>query len=131
MGKTYLLDTNIVIYTINGTIKTTESVHLIEAAKKPAILSVISKIELLGWKAPNQKEETDLKTFVNNSLVIGLSENIVNRTIELRRSLKIKLPDAIIAATALENNSILLTRNDSDFSKIPNLTCIDPFIVEF
>ncbi|MEK7257684.1 MAG: PIN domain-containing protein [Bacteroidota bacterium] len=48
---------------------------------------------------------------------------------EIRRQFKsIKLPDAIIAATALTHQLTLLTRNVSDFSKIPGLTVVNPFI---
>ncbi|HIF68842.1 MAG TPA: PIN domain-containing protein [Candidatus Lambdaproteobacteria bacterium] len=51
-----------------------------------------------------------------------LSEHIAERAIKLRSELPIKLPDAVIAATALVLRVPLLTRNHRDFQKIPNLT---------
>jgi predicted nucleic acid-binding protein len=50
----------------------------------------------------------------------------VSRTIEIRKAYRIKLPDAIIAATALVNDYTLVSRNLGDFEKIEGLTVIDP-----
>ena len=52
---------------------------------------------------------------------------LFKKTIEIRRSKKIKLPDAIIAATALVNGLEIISRNKSDFSGITGLVCYDPF----
>ncbi|MBL7776246.1 MAG: type II toxin-antitoxin system VapC family toxin, partial [Saprospiraceae bacterium] len=57
---------------------------------------------------------------------LPLDETVVNRCISLRKAHKIKLPDAIVAATALVHNLSLLTRNESDFRKIPDLKLINP-----
>jgi predicted nucleic acid-binding protein len=51
------------------------------------------------------------------------TDDIKNLTIEIKQSKKIKLPDAIIAATALHLNLPLL-RADKDFRHIPGLTLI-------
>jgi predicted nucleic acid-binding protein len=64
---------------------------------------------------------------VKDSLVLPLTNNIVDKAIEIRRSRKIKLPDAIIAATALAHDYTLISRNDDDFRKIPGLKYINPF----
>jgi predicted nucleic acid-binding protein len=49
------------------------------------------------------------------------------KTIEIRKKYRLKLPDAIIAASALANNHILITNNVADFDKIHKLKVIDPF----
>jgi hypothetical protein len=67
-----------------------------------------------------------LSSFILDSIVFDLREEIVNTTIDLRRKHKIKLPDAIIAATALVYNLILISRNTTDFNNIKNLAVIDP-----
>jgi len=126
MGQTYLLDTNIIIYILNGTLQANQSADLIAASANPIRISVISKMELLGWNAPNQQEAIALKNFVENSIIEALSDDIVDKTIEIKKSKRIKLPDAIIAATALINNHILITRNESDFSSISGLTVVNP-----
>jgi len=63
--------------------------------------------------------------FIDEANIIGLSQAIVNKCIEIRRERKIKTPDAIIAATALVNNLILVT-SDSDFQNISDLQLINP-----
>ena len=56
-----------------------------------------------------------------------VSETILRRAAGLRRVRKIKLGDAIIAATALETDSELVTRNEQDFCGIQGLRVINPF----
>lgn len=59
--------------------------------------------------------------FVDLTNVFPLSDMVVQKTIYLKKNLKIKLPDAIIAATALTHNLILITRNIADFQKVDDL----------
>jgi predicted nucleic acid-binding protein len=51
----------------------------------------------------------------------------VNKTIQLRQKQKIKLPDAIIAATALVNGLALVSNNTKDFKNIPDLELVNPY----
>jgi predicted nucleic acid-binding protein len=76
-------------------------------------LSVISKMELLGFT----KVEQDLRDFVISANVIGIDEEVVDITIDMRRLYKIKLPDAIIAATA-QCYGLTLVTADKDFEKL-------------
>ena len=56
-----------------------------------------------------------------------LDEPTVQQTIRLRQQLRIKLPDAIIAATALTHGLPLLTRNTSDFGAVPGMLVLNPY----
>jgi predicted nucleic acid-binding protein len=85
-------------------------------------LSVINKIELLGFL----KVEQDLIDFVGYSNVCPLDDDIVGKTIDVRRMFKIKLPDAVIAATALHYGFILVTNNTKDFKNIKGIEVINP-----
>ncbi|WP_368670757.1 DUF5615 family PIN-like protein [Algoriphagus sp. AGSA1] len=67
---------------------------------------------------------------MNGSLIINLSDQIVNECIRIRKSSKIKLPDALIASTAITFNYILLTRNTSDFSSLKRLEIINPHLIQ-
>jgi predicted nucleic acid-binding protein len=67
-----------------------------------------------------------LSDFINDADVLDLTESVVNQTIELRKQYKTKLPDAILAATALANGLVLISRNLSDFKNITGLEVIDP-----
>jgi predicted nucleic acid-binding protein len=59
--------------------------------------------------------------------VFNLTEDIILKSIEIRKHYRLKLPDAIIAATAVVNDLILLTRNTSDFEKVAQLRQKDPY----
>jgi predicted nucleic acid-binding protein len=59
-------------------------------------------------------------------VVLPLDEPVIQQTIRLRQQHRVKLPDAIIAATALVHGLPLLTRNTADFSALPGLTLLNP-----
>ena len=92
---------------------------------KDLTVSVITKIETLGFNAPDP-EQKKMVQFINLANILGLSDDIVQQTIDLRKNNKLKTPDAIIAATAIVHNLPLLSRNTKDFKSIPDLTVIDP-----
>ena len=83
-------------------------------------ISVITKIEILRFKTSDTKYQV-LKNFIDETAVFGLNDQVVDKTIEICKTNKIKLPDAIIAATALMYNMCLITRNVSDFRNIIDL----------
>jgi len=120
----YLLDTNAVIYYFKGMQKAVAVFKLIEDANEEVNLSVITKIELLSFD--NEDELKNIDRLLVNSRIFSLDDEIVDKTIEVRRKYKLKLPDAIIAATAMVNNLILVTHNKKDFKKIRGLKIIDP-----
>jgi hypothetical protein len=86
-------------------------------------LSVINKIELLGFSGVEQ----DLVDFVACSNIHPMDNSVVDKTIQLRSLYRIKLPDAIIAASALINNLVLVSRNTKDFKAIENLRVVNPY----
>ncbi len=65
--------------------------------------------------------------FLKYANVITLTDEIADLTIKIRRSSKIKLPDAVIAATSLNDDLILVTRNDKDFRNVQDLEIYNPF----
>jgi len=89
-------------------------------------LSIITEIELLFWKTDFATEQK-VKTFINDSVVLNITPDVIKQCVELRRNKKIKTPDAIIAATALAYEYILITVNEKDFANIPNLKIINPY----
>jgi predicted nucleic acid-binding protein len=90
-------------------------------------ISVITKIEVLGFNLQSGEDYQIVVDFINDNMVYNLDEPIINKTIELRKKYKIKLPDAIIAATALCNDLAIVSRNTDDFKKIKELKIINPF----
>jgi predicted nucleic acid-binding protein len=67
-----------------------------------------------------------METFINGSNLLEINNEVVNKTIAIRKARKISLPDAIIAATAFIYDLILITSNSADFKNIPGLQIIDP-----
>lgn len=68
-----------------------------------------------------------LHNFINDALVIELEQPIKLKTADIRKVHRIKLPDAIIAATAIVYDLTLISRNVVDFSNINGLKIINPW----
>ncbi len=84
-------------------------------------ISVISKIEALAFAPQTEAQKQFFQLvvdFVNNANVYALDDDIIEQTIEVRKTYKSKLPDAIIAATAMNNGLVLVSRNTKDFKTI-------------
>jgi len=90
-------------------------------------LSVVTQMEVLGFNFPSPDEERISNEFVSDLTVLPLSDAVVRQTIAIRKKQRIKLPDAIIGATALVYGLTLVTRNVSDFNSIEGLNVINPF----
>jgi predicted nucleic acid-binding protein len=88
-------------------------------------ISIINKIELLGFSIVTP----EIIEFTDSTNIINLTEDVANQTISLRKKCKIKLPDAIIAATALVYNLTLISRNSRDFDGIDGLEFVNPYIL--
>ncbi|WP_257670442.1 type II toxin-antitoxin system VapC family toxin [Parapedobacter tibetensis] len=123
MGKGYLMDTNAVIDYLGDKLPPKGS-SLMD--KLPITISVVTRIEVLGWYGINEDQLKRLTSFMNDAIIYPLEETYVERTILLRQRNKIKLPDAAIAATALVEGLTLITRNMGDFSNISGLEIINP-----
>lgn len=124
----YLWDTNIVVYYLQQQLTPSAETFLddILSISRPTI-SVITEIELLCWNTITERDATLVRRFLDECLVVELTKDIKHKTATIRKSKKIKLPDAIIAATASIGNFQLLTRNVSDFNTVEGLTLINPF----
>ena len=116
MGKKrYLIDTNIAIEYIGDTLPEKALYFLDSIFDSQFYISVINKIELLGFSSITKEEELKFTELINAAEIIELNENIVTSTINIRKTYKTKLPDAIIAASALFNNLTLITRNTQQY----------------
>jgi predicted nucleic acid-binding protein len=123
----YLLDTNILIYYFADEIPPKELETIEDIFKTSFYISVITRIEFLGWKKHTEKGYEKAKEFISFSKVIYLTKKIADKAINIRREYRIKLPDAVIAATASSKNLTLVTRNDDDFRDIQYLEIYNPF----
>ncbi len=128
MGKqSYLLDTNILIYIEKGISDAVVLDFLSEATVDGTLISVATEIEVLGFVFSSPSGLQRMEELVADTIVLPLDRDTALRAIAVRRERKIKLGDAIIAATALIHNLTLVTNNVKDFTAIDGLTVVNPF----
>ena len=109
----FLIDTNVVLYLLGGRL----------AKPLPSgkyFISVITEIELLSYPSLNFDEEIQIRDLIEKITVISIESNIKELAITFRKEYKLKLPDAIIVATAKSLNAILLT-NDVKLTKLTTI----------
>ena len=127
MGTTTLLDSNIAIYLIKGGLDKHTEQAIRNATASGFNISVISKIELLGFAFPTDDVKIKTERLIAQCSIFPLNDEVVTKTIELRQQYRVKLPDSIIAATAIVHDFTLISRNDKDFSIIKELSYFNPF----
>ncbi len=117
-GTNLLCDTNILLYLLAGDGTIAELLN-----GKKIFISVISEIELLTFKKLSSSEKKLIIELLSDCTVIGLIEDIKKKTIEIRLKNKLKVPDAIIAATSQYLN-IPLVSADKQFRKVKEIDLI-------
>jgi len=122
----YLIDTNAVIDYLGNKLPASGMDFMNTVIDAVPNVSVVTKIEVLGFNAPDPHYQL-LTNFINDATVLDLTNKVVEASIDIRKKHKTKLPDAIIAATALVYDLVLISRNISDFKNIDGLQVIDPY----
>jgi len=110
----YLLDTNILIYYLNGD-KT--AIGFIDKNLKSCAISSITYLEILVYPY-EESEEKEVIEFLELFEIYDVSRAIINKAIQNYRTKKIKMADNLIASTAKFYNLTLVTRNIDDFKNI-------------
>lgn len=117
-GIKVLADTNIFINLSEG--KGDVEPHLVN---KDVFISIVTEIELLGWHKISENEKIFFKALIEDCSLVELIPQIKDLTIRIKQQHRIKLPDAIVAATAIFLDIPLLTF-DAGFAKITELDLI-------
>ncbi len=110
-----LMDSNIII----GIIK--NRFLLAKVTSYEAIISEVTRLEILGYHKIKQQEEFLILKFIKNIDSILISKTIIDVAIELRKEKSMSIGDAIIAATAIQEEIPLLTANAKDFKHVKEL----------
>lgn len=105
-----VVDTNILIDYLNGSTKARGELARFETI----FISLISWMEILIGTAEGD-EETQVRAFLGGFQIYPVDEGVAERAVEIRRREKIRLPDAVIWATAQQLGLLLVTRNSRDF----------------
>lgn len=108
--KNALFDTNILIDYLSGIPQARVE---LERYSRRAI-SIITWMEVMA--GTTQEDEQPIRAFLLTFSILPVTPEIAERAFDLRRQRKIKLPDAIILATAQVDDRLLITRNTRDFS---------------
>jgi predicted nucleic acid-binding protein len=116
-GNSILLDTNILVYALKG------APFVKPYFEHDCFLSVITEIEILGVAGLLKRELSVRQAAIDYCTVIPLTSTIKKEAIRLKQQFKVKLPDAIIAATALAEGYILVTA-DKGFKRFSPLELI-------
>lgn len=115
MALKLVLDTNAVLYLLGG--------RLAEPLPEGRYFaSVITEMELLSYPSLDAAEEERVREFLTEIALIELTQEVKEAAIRIRRQHALKLPDAIISATALTLEAELAT-SDRDLLRIPELAC--------
>ncbi|GJM07642.1 MAG: tRNA(fMet)-specific endonuclease VapC [marine bacterium B5-7] len=109
-----ILDTNIVLYLLGGKLAQPLPENFVYA------VSFITEMELLSYPNLDENSEREINEFLSDILVLDLTKEIKIQAISLRQKYNIKLPDAIISATAVTNTATLLS-NDKKLKTIIEL----------
>lgn len=123
----YLLDSNTIIDYLAAKLPSASMLKMHDIVNGGLFISLISQIEVLGFNTGRADVDSRNEAFIELAEILTVSSEVVQQTIAIRKKHKIKLPDAIIAATAMVHNFTLLTRNSSDFKKIEGLEMVNPF----
>ena len=117
-----LLESNIFIYSIQPEHKTLRD----WMQKQDFAASEISLVEVLGYHRLSNEDAHALENLFNMAKILPMSRDIVDNAIELRRERKMGLADSLLAATALDYDIQLVTRNISDFDWVDGLKILNP-----
>lgn len=117
-GAKLLLDTNAVSYFLAG-----HQVLKSLFTEKELFISFITEMEMLSYTGFSTQERKNIKAFIEQCYLLEMNPEIKEAAIKIRLSYRIKLPDAIIAATSFIAE-IPLVSLDNDFAKLKDLDLI-------
>ena len=126
MGAKYLIDTNAVIKYLTVIFPSKEIEFMDSIVDEESVISFITEIELQVWNPIDPSDLDVYLEFISSSRRILPDDPIIQETIKIRKAHNLKIPDALIAATAIVHDLILLSDNDKDFKKVNGLKYINP-----
>lgn len=108
-GVEYLLDTNVILGMLKSTPEILAMVGSAGLMAQQCAFSAVTRMELLGYPGITADEDALIRQRLAQLTYLAISSAVEDKAIELRRSRRVKLPDALIAATALCHGLELLT----------------------
>ncbi len=121
----WLLDTNVWIDAMRDELMASRAL-LVAALDEWCGHSAMTRLELLSHSSLSEQDLADWRLLLAQSEEVAISEAVIEEAARLRRTVRLKAPDAIIAATALLQNATLVTQNITDFRRVPRLRVFSP-----
>ncbi|MDR1745505.1 MAG: type II toxin-antitoxin system VapC family toxin [Planctomycetota bacterium] len=123
----YLLDTSFVIDYLHGVSFANAFANEAGIRGGKSHISVISKIEVLSFNKYSKEERFGVRLFLDRFPCVPLNEAVEELTIDIRSAFRLKLPDAIVAASAVHMNAILVTSDKRlAATSFPGLCTVNP-----
>jgi hypothetical protein len=113
-GNHALLDSNIIIHISKGTL----DMESMTGSDYTFSISVVTYMEVMGYAFNDEDEKTLIENLLKQFKVLYIDRDIADEVVSIRARRRIKLPDAIIFATAKIHKCVLFTRNIEDFKNI-------------
>ena len=121
----YLIDTNVLIYFLEG--EEVAVSFLKKIMDDELCISLINKIEVLSFPDLSKDEEREINQFLFNFITLNVNDMIAEETIRIRKKYRLKLADALICATSILHDTVLVSRNENDFVKVKELKFLNPY----
>ena len=119
------IDANIAIAFLGGDTLVAPELSRWREGGRPLFLSTVAETEVLSFSQWTSQERLATEQFLEQNFTsIPFDRNLSRIAASIRREVKIKFPDAAIAATALFTHTPVVTRNQRDFKRIPNLRVV-------
>jgi hypothetical protein len=112
-GINFLLDTNFILGLLKATPEVRAIVEVRDLLASSCAYSAVTRMELLGYPNITPDEERLIADRLSKFTYLSISSEVENLAITLRRTRKLKLPDALIAATAIHHGLELLTLDEA------------------
>jgi len=120
-GNSIIADTNTILYLLDGNKRVSELLN-----EKHVFVSFITELELLGYKGITKEDKSKINQFLSECKIIGINKSIKENTLRIKQKKTVKLPDAIIAGTAMYLNLPVLTAD----KRFCNISDIDTIVIE-
>ncbi len=121
----YLLDSNTLIYASQPEARYVRCREWLE--REGAVISAISRAEVLGFQRLTAIDAEFFATVLRFVPQLPITDAVLDRTVKIRQQLRIKTPDAIVAATALVHGLALVSA-DAGFARVAGLSVINPLL---
>lgn len=124
-GPKFVLDTNVVIGFLAGVDWAVRFIKDVAFMDAEVFISAITRMELLGFPGITPDEESRINQFLSIVTKIEITPDIEDTAISIRRTSRLKLPDAIVSAAAICGDATLVSA-DTDFERVKDLQLINP-----